>query len=83
MAYVYQDNYLGNLLNSRVDISGMGYAGAYTYYGRLDGLLQKATYTINGLTRTYTPQYNDKKQITSEVDGNHHSAYTYLSLIHI
>ena len=30
MAYVYQDNYLGNLLNSRVDISGMGYAGAYT-----------------------------------------------------
>ena len=80
MAYVYQDNYLGNLLNSRVDISGMGYAGAYTYYGRLDGLLQKATYTINGLTRTYTPQYNDKKQITSEVDGNHHSAYTYDAL---
>ena len=77
-SYNYQYNYNNDPLQMQTKVSGGGYVGEYTYICRSDGLLASASYTINGTTRIYTPQYNEKKQIISESDGsNFKSSYSY------
>ena len=77
-SYQYQAYVNNNPLNSKMTVSGNSYNASYTYTGRADGLLASASYNVNGLTRSYTPQYNDKKQVVSETDGSDFkSEYTY------
>ena len=77
-SYQYQAYVNNNPLNSKITVSGNSYNASYTYTGRADGLLASASYNVNGLTRSYTPQYNDKKQVVSETDGSDFkSEYTY------
>ena len=77
-SYLYQAYVNNNPLSSKIAVSGNNYNASYTYNGRSDGLLASASYNINGLTRNYVPQYNDKKQIVSETDGSDFkSEYTY------
>ena len=82
MSYAYQTYLSGNPFNNKITVSGNNYNANYTYTSRSDGYLSSSVYSFgnftNGLTRTYTPQYNNKKQIVSEKDGNDFkSEYTY------
>ncbi len=82
MSYAYQANLSGSPLNNKITVSGNNYNANYTYTSRSDGYLLSSVYAFdnftNGLTRTYSPQYNNKKQIVSEKDGSDFkSEYTY------
>ena len=82
MSYAYQANLSGSPLNNKITVSGNNYNANYTYTSRSDGYLSSSVYAFdnftNGLTRTYSPQYNNKKQIVSEKDGSDFkSEYTY------